>query len=145
MSQPPAAPATWLICSDELLRARLARGLRIDGMNVIEFEGGEPVIAALQRGAPPAIAALDAAGLASAEIVEGLCAGSPSPEIVLFGEPSDGSAIPRGAHRFRGEINVWRLSRFLRLVVARPALRSALQASYRLAHEQTPPLTGTSR
>jgi hypothetical protein len=142
MAQPSAAPAIWLICPDEPLRGRVARGLRVDGMNVVEFAWVEAAVAAHQGGARPAIALIQTfTELELAESLDGLRAGPTPPEIVILGEVPDSFVVPAAAHRFHGEINVWRLSRFLRLVVARPSLRSALQASYRLAHEQTPPLT----
>jgi hypothetical protein len=112
-------------------------------MHVVEFVILE-ALAALRDAARPSIVIIEAAALTSDAIVEALRAGSPKAEIVILGEASKTCAIP-GAHRLRGEVTAWRLSRFLRLAIARPALRSTLQAAYRLAHQQTSPFVEIAR
>lgn len=136
MSRETASPAIWLVQRDARQRAQLAAGLRRDGMTVVEFEAAEAALEALRMGAVAAVLVTEpAAGrLTDRELSEQARTAAPRLEIIFTPTASEaGTAPPAGAHRLPKPLDPFKLSRFIRLVAAKPALRGALQTRYRAA------------
>lgn len=136
MSRESNLPAIWLVQRDDRLRIQLAAGLRRDGMNVVEFQTAETALEALRTGARAAILVTEpAAGrLTDRELSEQARMAAPRLEIIftpLAGEAD--AAPPAGAYRLPKPLDAFKLSRFIRLVAAKPALRGTLQSRYRAA------------
>jgi DNA-binding response OmpR family regulator len=132
----PDIPAIVLVQSDPGLRAQLAAGLRQDGMKVFEYAAAETALAALGKGLKAAVLVTEPAlgRLTERELAEQARDAAPRLEII-FTRPPEASrlAAPSGAHAIVKPFEAGKLSRFIRLVAARPALRSALQRRYRQA------------
>jgi DNA-binding NtrC family response regulator len=136
MLRPPETPEIWIIQPDAPLRTTWAAELRQDGMQVVEFGSPELALEALSKGAKAALLVTEPATgrLTYAEFFEQVRAGSPRLEVVFTpaGEfDTDGS--PPSAHVLVRPFGAGKLSRFIRLVAAKPALRSTLQRQFRQA------------
>lgn len=129
-------PSVFLVEHDIEFRGALADGLRFDGMNAVEFHGSAEALAAIAEGARPAVLVIggEGDGLITCEHVGQAKASSPRTQIVLVLEPGGDPKIPSGSHVLVKPFKPSKLSRFIRLAVAKPALRSTLQALYRRAH-----------
>jgi DNA-binding NtrC family response regulator len=136
MLRPPETPEIWIIQPDAPLRTTWAAELRQDGMQVVEFGSPESALAALSKGAKAALLVAEPATgrLTYAEFFEQARAGSPRVEVVFTpcGE-LDTSGSPASAHVLVRPFGSGKLSRFIRLVAAKPALRSTLQRQFRQA------------
>lgn len=136
MSREIALPAIWLVQRDARLRTQLAEGLRRDGMTVVEFEAVETALEALRKGARAAVLVTEpAAGrLTDRELSEQARMAAPRLEIIFTPQAGEADAAPpAGAHRLPKPLDAFKLSRFIRLVAAKPALRGTLQSRYRAA------------
>lgn len=132
-------PAVLLVQADEGARAALAAGLKRDGMEVIEFAVAEQALEALRRGLNAAILVTEPAHgrLTDRELVEQAKDSASQISIVLTSQPVAGRLEAlRGAHCLAKPFDAARLSRFIRLVAAKPAQRSVLQRCYRAAQTQ---------
>lgn len=141
MSRETALPAIWLVQRDERLRAQLAAGLQRDGMSVVEYAAAEAALEALRKGGKAAVLVTEPAGgrLTNRELAEQARVVSPRLEIIFTPSARDtDEAAPAGTHLLVGPLDAFKLSRFIRLVVAKPALRSALRARYRQARSAAP-------
>ena len=105
-------------------------------MNVVEFHRSAQALAAIAEGARPAVLVIapEGDGLITCEHVGQVRASSPRTQIILVLEPGGYPEIPWGSHVLVKPFKPSKLSRFIRLAVAKPALRSALQTLYRRAH-----------
>jgi DNA-binding response OmpR family regulator len=136
----PDVPAIVLVQSDPGLRAQLAAGLRQDGMKVVEYAAAEMALAALGRGLNAAVLVTEPAlgRLTEWELAEQARDAAPRLEIIFTRSPdANRLAAPSGAHAIVKPFEAGKLSRFIRLVAARPALRSTLQRRYRQAKSCT--------
>lgn len=126
----------FLVEHDLDLCGVMAEGLRLDGMNVVEFHESAQALAAIAEGARPAVLVIapEGDGLITCEHVDQAKASSPGTQIILLLEPDGDPEIPSGSHVLVKPFKPSKLSRFIRLAVAKPALRSTLQALYRRAH-----------
>lgn len=135
MPKPEPLAAIWLIQPDEPLTETLAEGLRRDGMTVSIVPSIAPALQALHQGGRPAVVVVAPfeGPLTDLEFIEQ--AKALSPRVAVFFTPSStGVARTRsGAHILPHPLDGAKLSRFIRLVAARPALRSTLQTLYRNA------------
>lgn len=130
----PDFPAILLVQSDEGQRAKLAAGLRQDGMHIVEYDTAEDALLALHRGLKAAMLVTEPAvgRLTELELTELAKDAAPRLEVVFTRSPeTPGRAAPAGAHALVKPFGAERLSRFIRLVAAKPALRSVLQRRYR--------------
>lgn len=129
-------PTVFLVEHDLDLRGAVAEGLRLDGMNVVEFYRSAQALAAIAEGARPAVLVIapESDGSITCEHVRQAKALSPRTQIILALEPGGDPKIPPGSHVLVKPFKPSKLSRIIRLAVAKPALRSALQALYRRAH-----------
>ena len=129
-------PTIFLVEHDLDLRGVVAEGLRFDGMSVVEFHRSAQALAAIAEGARPAVLVIapEGDGLITCEHVGQVRASSPRTQIILVLEPGGDPEIPSGSHVLVKPFKPSKLSRFIRLAVAKPALRSALQTLYRRAH-----------
>lgn len=129
-------PTVFLVEHDLDLRGVVAEGLRVDGMNIVEFHRSAQALAAIAEGARPAVLVIapEGDGLITCKHIVQAKAMSPRTQIVLVLEPGGDPEIPPGSHVLVKPFKPSKLSRFIRLAVAKPALRSTLQASYRRAH-----------
>lgn len=138
MSHPPAV---LLVQADEGARAGLAAGLRRDGMEVVEFAVAEQALAALGRGLNAAVLITEPAlgRLTDQELAEQVKDAASQITIILTPEPAAGRlGAPQGAHCLVKPFEAAKLSRFIRLVAAKPALRGVLQRWYRAAKAGAP-------
>jgi DNA-binding NtrC family response regulator len=136
MIRAPELPAIWLVQSDERLRAQWAAGLRRDGMAVVEFATAEPALEALRNGAGAAVLVTEPARgrLSDHQLADQARTCAPRIEIIFTPlAAADHGGTPVGAHVLAKPFDAFKLSRFIRLVAAKPALRAALQALYRQA------------
>jgi hypothetical protein len=117
---------------DGAVRTELEAGLTADGMVVATFATEAAALAALEIGAAPAV--LVTAGAENALLVTRSREKWPRLAIVFTG-PLQSQINLRGAYHLAAYSEPAKLSRFLRLVVARPALRSTLQSRYRNARQ----------
>ncbi|WP_312165577.1 hypothetical protein [Phenylobacterium sp.] len=131
-------PTVFVVERDVGHRSAMAQGLRADGMNVIEFARSAEALAAVSDGGRPAILVItpEGDGLPDHELACRARAAAPRTDIVFTRSPS--GAPPPGSHVLARPFTPGRLSRFIRLVVAKPALRSTLQGLYRQAHATSP-------
>jgi DNA-binding NtrC family response regulator len=129
------ASSVWLIQPDARLSATLAVGLRQDGMRVVKYGSAEAALAALGKGhkAGVLVTAPALGRMTNREFVEQAKAVAPRVIIVFTPPPAaaDGHIPAEDAHILAGPLDVVKLSRFLRLITARPAPLGALQAAYR--------------
>lgn len=107
-------------------------------MSVIECDSPESAFLALSKGLGAAVlvtAPVPATSwLTHREFVEQARDASPDLEIIFTTARFDeGSASPVRVHVLPGPVEAAMLSRFVRLVVARPTLRGTLQAQHRQA------------
>jgi len=138
MSHPPAV---LLVQADQDARAGLAAALRRDGMDVVEFAVAEQALAALGRGLSAAVLVTEPAlgRLTDLELAEQAKDAVCEITIILTPDPATGSSdVPQGAHRLAKPLEAAGLSRFIRLVAAKPALRGVLQRWYRAAQAEAP-------
>lgn len=116
MIRAPELPAIWLVQSDARLRAQWAAGLRREGMAVVNF------------------AAAGRSRLSDHQLADQARTCAPRIEIIFTPlAAADRGGTPVGAHVLAKPFDAFKLSRFIRLVAAKPALRAALQAIYRQA------------
>jgi DNA-binding NtrC family response regulator len=137
----PRPPAVLLVQANESARAGLAAGLRRDGMEVIEFARAEQALAALRRDLDAAVLVTEPAlgRLTDQELAEQAKDAACQITIILTPEPTAGRLdAPPGAHCLVKPFEAAKLSRFIRLVAAKPALRSVLQRRYRTANSMAP-------
>jgi DNA-binding NtrC family response regulator len=132
----PDHPTIWLVQSDEQRRAQLAAELRQDGMSVLECASTDLALEALRRGVKAAVLVTEPASgrLTDRELVEQFQDAAPRLEIIFT--PAAGAyeyPAPPGAHVLVKPCGAGKLSRYIRLVAAKPALRSVLQGLYRQA------------
>lgn len=134
---PESVPVIWLVVSDAAWRARLASVLQTDGMHVRGFDSVPAVMGTLSRTSSPDILVVDPsnAPVTTAELAEQVRDAAPQAQILLtppceMSSDAGGVTIPTLVQPFEGD----KLSRFIRLVVAKPALRGVLQARFRTAH-----------
>lgn len=127
-------PIVFLVERDDEHRSAMAEGLRSDGMNVSEFTRSAEALTSLSNGGRPAVVVVtpEGDGVTDGELAWAAKANSPQTNIVFTHRPS-GATLPPGTHVLTTPFAPDRLSRFIRLVVAKPALRSTLQALYRRA------------
>jgi DNA-binding NtrC family response regulator len=138
MSHPPAV---LLVQADEGARARLAAALRRDGMDVVEFAMAEQALAALGGGLSAAVLVTEPAlgRLTDQELAEQAKDAASEITIILTPDPAAGRLdVPQGARCLPKPFEAAKLSRFIRLVAAKPALRAVLQRSYRAAQAEAP-------
>lgn len=138
MSHPPAV---LLVQADEDARAGLAAALRRDGMDVVEFAVAKQALAALGRGLSAAVLVTEPAlgRLTDQELAEQAKDAVSEITIILTPDPAaECLDVPRGAHSLAKPFEGAKLSRFIRLVAARPALRGVLQRWYRAAQAEAP-------
>jgi DNA-binding NtrC family response regulator len=132
-------PAVLLVQADEGARAGLAAGLRRDGMDVVEFAAAEQALAALGRGLNAAILVTEPARgrLTDQELAEQAKDAASEITIILTPEPAARRLdAPHGAHCLTKPFEAAKLSRFIRLVTAKPALRGVLQRWYHAAKDE---------
>jgi DNA-binding NtrC family response regulator len=136
MQRPPDVPEIWIMQPDEGLRTRLASELRHDGMKVVEYASEELALAALRRTGKAAVLVTEPASgrRTNGDLARQAKTTAPRLEIIFTpaSEPEAGTTPP-GAHVLVKPLGVGKLSRFIRLVAAKPALRSELQCLYRQA------------
>lgn len=136
MQRPPEVPEIWIMQTDERLRHRLASELRSDGMKVVEYETEELALAALCRTGKVAVLVTEPASgrRTNGDLARDAKTTAPRLEIIFTPatEPEAGTT-PAGAHVLVKPLGVGKLSRFIRLVAAKPVLRSELQSLYRQA------------
>lgn len=132
-------PTVFLVEHDVDLRAASAYGLRFDGMNVIEFATSTEALAAVAEDGRPAVLVIapEGDGAAACDLARQVRAWSPQTQVVFTPGPRGEPRTPPGVHVLAKPFEPCRLSRFIRLVVAKPALRSTLQALYRRARSTT--------
>ena len=128
------ASSVWLIQPDARLSATLAVGLRQDGMRVVKYGSAEAALAALGKGHKVGVLVTAPAlgRMTNRELVEQ--AKAVAPRVIIVFTPAaaaDGHTPAEDAHILAGPLDVVKLSRFLRLITARPAPLGALQAAYR--------------
>ena len=136
MPRPPESPEIWIIQPDAPLRTTWATELRQDGMQVVEFGSLELALEALSKGAKAALLVTEPATgrLTYAEFFEQARAGSPRLEVVFTPNGElDTDCSPTSAHVLVRPFGAGKLSRFIRLVAAKPALRNTLQRQFRQA------------
>jgi len=132
-------PPIMIVEPDGAVRAALQAGLMADGMVVFTFATEGDALVALEAGVAPA--ALVVAGTPGAEdtlLVTRSREKWPRLAVVFTGSLPSQIKLP-GAYHLAAGANAAKLSRFLRLVVARPALRSTLQRRYRDARRSIRP------
>ena len=136
MPNRPSVPAIWLIQPEALLLEALADGLRRDGMTVSSFPSIEPALEALNRGERPAVLVVGPlqGPLTDLEFTEQTKALAPRVAVIFTPQLTDPVRATPGAHILAHPLDSAKLSRFIRLVAARPAFRGALQSLYREAH-----------
>jgi DNA-binding response OmpR family regulator len=118
---------------DPELRTALVDGLTADGMTVAACGSAAQALERLGLGLVPAVLVIPAApGIEESPLVINSRLRWPRLEVVFTGRACATINL-RGAHHLPAPFDADKLSRFLRLVVARPALRSTLQSRYRLA------------
>lgn len=130
-------PSLLLAYADPLVRQELAAGLRSDGMDVIECALVEQALNFLERGANAAILVAEPATgrLTDMELVEHARDAAPHITVILTPDPAVGRlSAPPGAFTLPKPLEASKLSRYIRLVAARPALRSRLQHWFRSTH-----------
>lgn len=126
-----APPPVMIVEPDDAARAGLEAGLTADGMVVATFATEAAALTALDDGAAPAVLVTPATpGAEDALLVTRSRAKWPRLAIVFTGPRQSPINLP-GAYHLATSSDAAKLSRFLRLVVARPALRSTLQSRYR--------------
>ena len=124
-----------LIEPDLDLRRALAEGLTSDGMAVAACASAADALTRLDDGLIPAVLVTPfAPGIEESALIIKSRLRWPRLEVVFTGPPSARVAL-RGGYHLAAPFDADKLSRFLRLVVARPALRSVLQHRYRDAHK----------
>ena len=132
----PDRPTIWLVQSDEQRRAQLASELRDDGMSVLECASTDVALEAVRKGVKAAVLVTEPAfgRLTDCELVEQFQDAAPRLEII-FTPPAGAYAYPTppGAHVLVKPFGAGKLSRYIRLVAAKPVLRSVLQGLYRQA------------
>ena len=136
-------PTIVLVERDTDLRSQLAAGLRHDGMRIVEYADGGPALVALEQGLSAAVLVIapQSGGEATCDVVRRAKALSPQIQIVVTPAPEETSGLPPAAHVLVKPFEASRLSRYIRLVAARPALRGALRAAYRQARSAPRPST----
>lgn len=129
-------PTIFLVEHDLDFCGLVAEGLRCDGMNIVVFQRSAQALAAIAEGARPAVLVIapEGDGMITCEHVDRARALSPRTQVILLLEPDGDPKIPSGSHVLVKPFKPSKLSRFIRLAVAKPALRSTLQALYRRAH-----------
>jgi len=134
-------PTIVLVENDGELRGRLAAGLRHDGMRVVEYEHGGPALAAIQQGLSADVLVIcpQDDGTVTCDVARQAKALAPQIQIVVTPAPEATTGLPPEAHVLVKPFEPSRLSRYIRLVAARPALRGALRAVYRQARSAAPP------
>jgi DNA-binding NtrC family response regulator len=136
MQRAPDVPEIWIMQTDEGLRKRLASELRHDGMKVVEYASEDMALAALMRTGKAAVLVTEPASgrRTNGDLARQAKTTAPRLEIIFTpaAEPEAGTTPP-GAHVLVKPLGVGKLSRFIRLVAAKPALRSELQCLYRQA------------
>ena len=136
MQHAPDVPEIWIMQPDQELRTRLASELRHDGMKVVEYASEEMALAALRRTGKAVVLVTEPASgrLTNEDLARQAKTTAPRLEIIFTParEPEAGTTPP-GAHVLVKPLGVGKLSRFIRLVAAKPALRSELQCLYRQA------------
>ena len=140
MPNRPSVPAIWLIQPEALLLETLADGLRRDGMTVSSFPSIEPALEALNRGERPAVLVVGPlqGPLTDLEFTEQTKALAPRVAVIFTPQLTDPVRATPGAHILAHPLDSAKLSRFIRLVAGRPAVRGALQALYRAANPPRP-------
>lgn len=130
-----SVPIVFLVERDDEHRSAMARGLRSDGMNVIEFPGSAEALRALSDSERPAVLVItpEGDGVSDGEFACLAKAAWPQTSIVFTNRLCDAPPPPPGSHVLAKPFAPSRLSRFIRLVVAKPALRGTLQSLYRQA------------
>lgn len=140
MQKRSAIPVIWLIQPDAALSDRLAADLRRDGMAVAAFPSILPALEALTGGERPAvlIVAPRLGPLTDLEFTEQAKALAPRATLVFTPQRAEPSNSTPGVHMLAHPLDGAKLSRFIRLVAGRPAVRGALQALYRAANPPRP-------
>ena len=110
--------------------------LRRDGMTVAAFPSILPALEALTGGERPAIlvVAPRLGPLTDLEFTEQAKALAPRATLVFTPQRAEPSNSVPGVHTLAHPLDGAKLSRFIRLVAGRPAVRGALQALYRAAN-----------
>lgn len=140
MQKRSSTPVIWLIQPDADLSGRLTADLRRDGMTVAVFPSILPALEALTAGERPAVlvVAPRLGPLTDLEFTEQAKAMAPSATFVFTPQRVEPSNSSPGVHILAHPLDGAKLSRFIRLVAARPAVRGALQALYRAANPPRP-------
>ena len=140
MPKRSAIPVIWLIQPDAVLSDRLAADLRRDGMTVAAFPSFLPALEALNGGERPAVlvVAPRLGPLTDLEFSEQAEALAPRAALVFTPQREEPSNSAPGVHTLAHPLDGAKLSRFIRLVAGRPAVRGALQALYRTANPPRP-------
>lgn len=136
MERAPEIPEIWIMQPDDRLRTRLATELRHDGMKVVEYASEELALAALSRTGKAAVLVTEPASgrMTNGEFARQARRTAPRLEIIFTpASQPDAGATPPGAHVLVKPLGVGKLSRFIRLVAAKPALRNELQCLFRQA------------
>lgn len=148
MIHTPDFPAIWLVQSDARLRTQWATGLRRDGMAVVEFPAAEPALQALRKDGGAAVLVVESARgrVSDHRVAEQARAYVPRIQIIFTPRAAaERAGTPAGVHVLARPFDAFRLSRFIRLVAAKPALRGALQARYRQARSAELPATAMAQ
>lgn len=128
-------------------RARLAEGLRRDGMNVVEYAAAEFALDDLDQGLRSDLLVSDIDGAEAGQFVIRRAKAACSNILVIL-TPAPGDiecAHLSGAHTLVKPFAADKLSRFIRLVAARPALRATLQRLFRNSRMRISQLSGASQ
>jgi DNA-binding NtrC family response regulator len=132
------SPCVWLVQADPERRRQWAAGLRQDGMAVREFDRIGNALTALRQSPTVAMLVTQANDepLAVLELISQARTAAPRLEIVFTQQAgSDGASCPPGLAVLTEPFDGAKLSRHIRLVAAKPALRSALQRRFREARQ----------
>lgn len=131
-------PCVWLVQADPERRRQWAAGLRQDGMAVREFDRIGDALTALRQSPSVAMLVTEANNgpLAVLELLNQARTAAPGLETVFTQQAgSDRASCPPGLAVLTEPFDGAKLSRHIRLVAAKPALRSALQRRFRQARQ----------
>jgi DNA-binding NtrC family response regulator len=121
-----------LVEPHEQLRAKLAAGLRRDGLEVAEHASAETAIEALRQGLRPAVLVTDPqlGGMTGWRLAEAARVAAPRLAVIFTpAGPVKAQVKPAGSYLLPKPHDAEKLSRFIRLVAARSALRGTCRLS----------------
>jgi hypothetical protein len=109
----------------------LATQLRADWPDIVEFASCHTALAALAKGRKPAVMVTEPPSgiLTKFEFFEQAMDFAPRALVIFTPQAVRAETLPRGARAFGHPLEAARLSGFIRLLVAAPALTSTLSAN----------------